>query len=72
MSFIYRPLRLMFAAILFILIELEKEDAYSQVLAGRLSHQERSELVRTLCKRGKHNRPEHIARGKSRTNTESL
>lgn len=55
----------------FLQCRIRKEDAFGQVLAGRLSNQERSELVKTLCKRAKNPRPVHIARGKSRTNTEA-
>jgi glutamate--cysteine ligase catalytic subunit len=45
---------------------VRKEDAYGQVLAGRLSSKERSELVKALIKRAGVHRPDHIARGKLR------
>ena len=45
---------------------MRKEDAYGQVLAGRLSVKERSQLVKALIQRAGVHRPEHIARGKLR------
>ncbi len=45
---------------------VRKEDAYGQLLAGRLSSKERSVLVKALVLRaGK--RPDHVARGKLRS-----
>ncbi len=49
---------------------VRKEDAYGQVLAGRLSQQERSKLLQTLCKRAAGSRTETAPRAKSRANTE--
>lgn len=45
---------------------VRKEDAYGSVLPGRLTSQERAELIQTLVKRAALPRPEHVARGKSR------
>lgn len=56
--------------LIFLYYRVRKEDAYGQVLAGRLSQQERSKLLQTLCKRATTTRPENVARGKSRANTE--
>jgi len=46
---------------------VRKEDAYGQVLTGRLSSQERSELVQNLMGRAKQPRPIDVPRGKSRS-----
>ena len=51
---------------------IRKEDAYGKQLAGRLSHDQRGELVKKLIKRAQTPRPDHIARGKSRTGTFSF
>lgn len=48
-------------------VRIRKEDAYGQVLAGRLSSQERSELVKKLIQRASLKRPDHVARGKGRS-----
>ena len=47
--------------------KIRKDDAYGQVLAGRLSTQDRSELLRTLCQRAKNPSTPNVAFGKSRT-----
>lgn len=48
--------------------KVRKEDAYGQVLAGRLTTKaEKSELLRRLTRRGRFNRPDNVARGKWRT-----
>ena len=52
---------------LLMICSVRKEDAYGQVLAGRLSSQERSELVKTLIGRAKQHRPAHVPRGKGRS-----
>eukprot|EP01038_Epipyxis_sp_PR26KG_P007917 gene7917-10747_t len=44
---------------------VRKEEAYSQLLRGRLSSEERSELVKTLMNRGSINRPRNALRGKT-------
>lgn len=48
---------------------IRREDAYGRELAGRLSHQQQGELVKKLIKRAEISRPQHVARGKSRTYT---
>lgn len=51
---------------------VRREDAYGQALAGKLSRQQRSELVKNLIKRAEMPRPERVARGKSRGYTNDL
>jgi hypothetical protein len=50
---------------------VRKDDAYGRVLAGRLSSEEQCRLIRTLCQRAEIPRNSQVARGKSRTNTET-
>jgi glutamate--cysteine ligase catalytic subunit len=47
---------------------IRKQDAYGQMLAGRLNHQERSELLQALFNRGNSSRPENVARGTAPSN----
>jgi hypothetical protein len=54
---------------LLLFCRVRKEDAYGRELAGRLSHQQRGELVQKLIARAGQQRPAHVARGKSRTFT---
>ncbi len=46
--------------------KVRKEDAYGQVLAGRITSDERTTLIETLVKRAKSPRSTEMARGKSR------
>ena len=48
---------------------MRKEDAYGQLLAGRLSGFEKSELLKSLSARAHIQRPDHVARGMYRTAT---
>lgn len=42
---------------------MRKEDAYGQLLAGRLSGFEKSELLKSLASRAHNQRPDNVARG---------
>ena len=42
---------------------VRKEDAYGQLLAGRLSGFEKSELLKSLALRAHNQRPDNVARG---------
>eukprot|EP01035_Chromulina_nebulosa_P029414 gene29414-38983_t len=48
---------------------VRKEDAYGQVLAGRLSNQERSELIKKLMQRAQVTKPDIAARTKWRADS---
>lgn len=59
-------LDLQFTCTVDLLRRIRKEDAYGRILAGRLSSQERSELLNKLIRRANAPRPSSIPRGKSR------
>lgn len=48
---------------------VRKEDAYGQLLAGRLSGFEKSELLKSLASRAHMQRPDNIARGMYRASS---
>jgi len=47
---------------------VRREDAYGQLLAGRLSGFEKSELLKSLASRAS-KRPDHVARGMYRASS---